>query len=152
MIRATVLTFSTLALSFVIGPAHAQSAENCAVHLSPCHVDTRLRMAGIKDSQDARDFLARLKSAAQAGDHHSLASMIRYPLTIYVDGKVAAIYQDPGKLLEEFTAVFTPSVISAIKGAEYRELFVNDQGAMIGNGEIWFSGSDGVILIKAVNP
>lgn len=152
MIRAVALPFFTLAMSLFIWPAHAQVAAECAAHLSPCHVDTRLHMAGIADSQDARDFLARLKSAAQAGDRQILASMIRYPLTIHADGQEAATYRDAAKLLRNFTSVFTPAVISAIKRAEYQSLFVNDQGAMIGDGEIWFSGANGAILIKAVNP
>lgn len=149
MIRAAVLA---LPLAIWTAPAHAQSAAECAVHLSPCHADTRLPMAGIEDTQDARDFLARLKSAASSGDRQNLAAMIRYPLTIYADGQEGATYRDAAELLEDFAIVFTPAVMSAIEGAEYQALFVNDQGAMIGDGEIWFDGWDGRVLIKSVNP
>lgn len=141
-----------LSMALTMPEAHAQTAIECAVHLSPCHVDTRLYMAGIEDNQVARDFLARLKSAARAGDRQSLAGMIRYPLTIYANGQELVTYEGAAELLENFAAVFTPAVMSAIEGAEYQTLFVNGQGAMIGDGEIWFDGWDGAVLIKAVNP
>lgn len=147
MIRAAVL-----ALFLAVAPAQAQSAADCARHLSPCHVDTRLHMAGIEDNQDARDFLAHLKAAARDDDRQSLAAMIRYPLTIYADGQEVATYLGAEALLADFDAVFTPPVMGAIEAAEYETLFVNDQGAMIGDGELWFDGWDGQIAVKAINP
>lgn len=147
MVRAVSLA---LVLVFAAVPANAQSAAQCAVRGSPCHVDTRLRMAGIENNQDAKDFLKELKAAARRDDRQTLAGLIAYPVTVFGEEK-STTYKTPEALLAEFDAVFTPRVLSAIKRARYKSLFVRDQGAMIGNGEIWFDGWQGAVLIKSIN-
>ena len=48
--------------------------------------------------------------------------------------------------------MFTPAVLAAIGKADYGSLFIRDQGAMIGDGEVWFTGGAGGIKISAINP
>jgi hypothetical protein len=71
---------------------------------------------------------------------------------MYDNGKVIHIYRSRKALLKNFNVVFTPKVLKAIEDAQYEKLFVRDQGAMIGDGEIWFVGRDGQVLIKTINP
>lgn len=148
--RRTLLTLLPLLLFARI--AQARIAVECAIHLSPCHVDTRLEMAGIKEPQEMRDFLAQLQSAARDGNHTALAYLVRYPFTLYAEGQTQAHYANAGALLADFETLFTPHVLAAIAAARYETLFINSHGAMIGDGEIWIDGWTGHILIKAINP
>ena len=60
----------------------------------------------------------------------------------------------------DFDRIFTPRVRRAILAQKAGELFVRDQGAMIGDGEVWFDqtcadsscSSLGPVRIKAINP
>lgn len=114
--------------------------------------DNSFGMAGIDRPKDAQNFLDRLKAAAKNKDHEALAALVRYPLAMHDKGKVIRTYRNRDALLQNFDAVFTPSVLKAIEAAKFETLFVRDQGAMIGNGEIWFDGRNGRVLVKAINP
>lgn len=140
-----------LSLAAFDPPAAAQSDPRCAVHLSDCHVDTRLEMAGIADTRQARIFLDRLKAAARTGDRNGLAALVEYPLTIR-DGDHVKTFRSAAAVVQAFDTIFTRGVLNAIAAADYDSLFVNASGAMIGDGEIWFDGWNGEVLIKAVNP
>ncbi|MGH6848382.1 MAG: hypothetical protein ACREC0_13385 [Methylocella sp.] len=115
-------------------------------------VDSQFAMAGINNPKDARSFLEHLKMAEQNEDHDALAALVHYPLAMYDNGKVIKIYRSRNALLKNFNAIFTPKVLKAIRDAKFETLFVRDQGAMIGDGEIWFVGWNGQVLIKTINP
>ncbi|MBZ8134192.1 hypothetical protein [Afifella sp. IM 167] len=136
---------------FLLAAAPGAEAAGCSGTPEECEVDSRLDMAGIDKPEEARAFLARLKQAAAADDREALAGMVRYPLNVYGPGKPKT-YGNAKALLADFDKVFTPGVKTAISEATYGSLFIRDQGAMIGNGEVWFDGADGKILIKTINP
>jgi len=138
-----------LGLLLLAGPA--AQASDCTGTPEECEVDSRLDMAGIERPEEARAFLRDLKQAAAADDRERLAGMVRYPLRVYGPGEPHT-YGTAAALLADFGKVFTPGVKSAIADATYGSLFIRDQGAMIGDGEIWFEGNDGKILIKTINP
>jgi len=131
--------------------AWAQSPE-CAAQSAPCHVADRIGMAGIDSMADLEAFIGRLRAAAGSDDHAALAATVRYPLTIYENGTAVRTYADSAALLADFGAVFTPGVTRAIIASDADTLFVNDEGAMMGNGEVWIDGWSGTIGIKAINP
>ncbi|MCT8266575.1 hypothetical protein NYQ83_04755 [Afifella sp. JA880] len=139
-----------LAAGLLAATASASFADECTDPNAPCPVDERLDMAGIDNPAEARDFLSHLQEATRSDDHDALAVMMRYPLNVYgPDG--AQTYADRDAFLAAFDDIFTPGVRSAIEEASYGALFIRDQGAMIGNGEVWFDKSDGKILVKTIN-
>jgi hypothetical protein len=99
-----------------------------------------------------------LKQAISADDRQKIATVIRYPLHLYDNGKVVRTYQDETSILADFDSLFSPSVRSAILSARYEDLFINSQGVMVGNGAVWFDGwgtdnkQGGPLMIKAINP
>lgn len=117
-----------------------------------------LSMAGIEDPKSLDAFLASLRRAVADHDEAALAAVIEYPLEIYDSGKVVATYPDEASVLKTFDRVFTPPVQAAIRCSDAADVFVNDQGAMLGDGEVWLDGwsedaePGGPIRIKAINP
>ena len=99
-----------------------------------------------------------LRQAIKGGDRQKIASVIRYPFYLYNNGEVVKTYQDETAILADFDSLFSPGVRSAILSARYENLFINYQGVMVGNGDIWFDGwaadnqFGGAILIKTINP
>src|SRR5215203_3201702 len=84
-----------------------------------------------------RSFLSQLKAAMRANDHRSLIGMTAFPLRVN-SARGARVYRDAQSLERDFDRMFTPRVRSAILKQRPDQLFVRDQGAMIGNGELWF--------------
>jgi len=123
----------------------------------PSALDSRLDLAGIDSPNAARAFLDRLKQILASGDRQTFASLVSYPFSLYDNGKVTTTYPDATAFLKDYDQIVTQNVLDAISQAEYADLFVNYQGAMIGNGQVWFygygdDGSTGQILISAINP
>jgi hypothetical protein len=61
--------------------------------------------------------------------------------------------------VRRYDQLFTPPVVAAVEGQTYATLFATAHGVMVGDGEIWFSGScadeacsDVSVKIIAVNP
>ena len=111
----------------------------------------RLFLANITNPQDARDFLEQMRSAATALDREALARLVHYPFSTYDNGTIVKTYATPADLLLDFEQIFTPRVITAMRNAQYSELFVNSQGAMISSGIVWFFQYPEGIKIKAIN-
>lgn len=111
----------------------------------------RLALVGIDDPQEAKDFLAAMKTAAMGNDRDAIASLIHYPFTTYNTDDAQNVYRSPAEFLSHFDEIVTDSVLTAMQNASYEDLFVNYQGAMIGNGEVWFMKYDEGIEIKSIN-
>ena len=104
-------------------------------------------------------FLRRLQGAVRSGSRRSLSGLIAFPLRVNrSDGP--RIYRDRKAVEEDFDRIFTPRVRQAILSQRSDQLFVRDQGVMIGAGEVWFDQTcsnagcspPGPVKIKAVNP
>lgn len=104
-------------------------------------------------------FLSRLQSSVRSGNPRAVSGLIALPLRVNT-GDGPHIYRDRKSVERDFVRIFTPRVRKAILDQRPDQLFVRDQGAMIGNGEVWFDqtcrnaqcSQVGPIRIKAVNP
>lgn len=113
----------------------------------------------VSPSEAYAKFLPRLQGAIRSGDRRAVSGLIQYPLRVNAAGGTR-IYSDRKSVEEDFERIFTPRVKSAILAQNAGQLFVRDQGAMIGNGEVWFDqtcrNSDcsqvGPVRIRAINP
>jgi hypothetical protein len=106
-----------------------------------------------------RAFLSRLQSAVRAKDRRAIVNLIDLPLRVnFNDG--AHTYRDRRSIERDFERIFTPAVRKAILGQRAERLFTNTQGAMVGDGQVWFDQTcpndacspPGPVRIKAINP
>ena len=136
----------TLAAAFIfIGGVSAETIEE--------------RMEALfEESQPYIDFFKKLKAAVAADDQKVVARMVEFPLEVTLpEGKKTI--ENKKEFIEHYDVLFTPEVIEIIAKQKKDKLFVNSNGVMIGQGEVWFSGlgkdkyDDGVIVkIIAINP
>lgn len=104
-------------------------------------------------------FLSRLQAAVRANDRRSVVAVIDLPLRVNFAGG-ARVYRDAASVQRDFDRIFTPKVRSAVLGQRPDRLFVRDQGAMVGDGELWFRETcpnaacspQGPVRIVAINP
>jgi hypothetical protein len=104
-------------------------------------------------------FLSRLKSAARSGNRRAMIGLISFPLRVNA-ASGPRTYRDAKSVERDFDSIFTPKVKQAIAQQRPDKLFVRDQGAMVGSGELWFDhicsnsscSPPGPVRIRAVNP
>jgi hypothetical protein len=104
-------------------------------------------------------FLSRLQALVRTNDRRSMIGLIAFPLRVNAAGRTR-LYRDSASVERDFDRIFTSHVRTAILEQRGDELFVRDQGAMVGSGELWFSQTctntscspPGPVRIIAVNP
>jgi hypothetical protein len=100
-----------------------------------------------------------MQAAVRSNNPRALTKLIGFPLRVNFAGGTRS-YPDRRSVERDFSQVFTPQVRQAILSQRSDEIFVRDQGAMIGSGEVWFSQTcsnaacspAGPVRITAVNP
>lgn len=107
----------------------------------------------------SKRFLSKLQSAFRANDRSEIITLIDLPLRVnFAAG--SQIYRDRRSIVRDFNRIFTVKVRRAVLIQRGDRLFVRDQGAMVGNGELWFRETCpnsqcshlGPVRIVAVNP
>jgi hypothetical protein len=81
--------------------------------------------------------------AVKRDDRKTAASLIRYPIRVDTSAGRKR-YASAEELLVDYELVFTPAFRESIAKGLPRNMFVRDQGAMLGNGQVWF-GADGKV-------
>lgn len=120
-----------LLLTLFIGMGNAFSA-------TVQEVDQRLDLL-FGSHQPYHDFLNDLQQAVAAKDKTKVAAMASYPLKVSLKGKEKT-FRNPAALKKNYDSVFTPELSKIILDQKYEELFARDQGVMVGDGQLWFSG------------
>ncbi|NBD26641.1 hypothetical protein [Paenibacillus glycinis] len=97
--------------------------------------------AGIDDPQAFLNAFNAVKAAIAKGDKAEVANYILYPLRVNEAIGKHAMIQTRHEFVDQYDAIMTKAVKDAIANQNADHLFVNYQGVMVGNGEIWFGGS-----------
>lgn len=112
------------------------------------------RINGIFDlsitDQDIQDFLDSAKKAILTNEPNIIANIFSFPMRLNSD-KEKIIINSKKDFIINYNQIVTETIIELILKADINELFVNYQGFMIGDGEIWFNPYDGIITINIIN-
>ncbi|RPE12606.1 hypothetical protein EGT74_03390 [Chitinophaga lutea] len=98
--------------------------------------------AGFDDPAGFKRFLVTFKEWVRTGNVDSITAHIRFPLKNY---KTPAIFR------EKYDKIFDASLKAVVDTQRLDRIFRNAQGAMIGNGDIWFSVFPEGYRIIAIN-
>lgn len=83
--------------------------------------------------------IARIQEALKERDVEKLAGYIAYGEPLKVNGADVVI-ADETQLTAEFDSLFNQKVTDAVVNQTYETLFVNQDGIMFGDGELWLNG------------
>ena len=103
------------------------------------YVDYRVKNFTGLDALEVRRFFELLKKASAKNDKKYLGNIVRYPITFYDHAKLKKITNHID-FEKKYSSIFNEKVRGAIAKQKYEDLFVNWQGIMVGNGEVWISG------------
>jgi len=125
MLKALAL----VAVLFAATPVLAQTADDVNAQ-----IDTVL---GPHESYQTA--IETIQSALSDGDAEGIAGYIPFGEAIKVNGTDVVIV-DEADLTARFDELFNDKVVNAVTDQDYGSLFVNQDGIMFGDGELWLSG------------
>ncbi|WP_049401643.1 hypothetical protein [Stenotrophomonas maltophilia] len=76
------------------------------------------------------------KAAVVGGDRAAVVEEVRFPLNIANGRKITG----PGEFQRNYEKIITPAVVKAVSEQDFGKVFVNQQGVMIGDGQVWLNG------------
>jgi hypothetical protein len=76
------------------------------------------------------------KTAVVGGDRAAVVEEVRFPLNISGGKKITG----PGEFQRNYEKIITPAVVKAVSEQDFGKVFVNQQGVMIGDGQVWLNG------------
>lgn len=100
--------------------------------------DARARIdAVLGDAAQYEKVFNAFKTAVVGGDRAAVVEQVRFPLNI-ADGKKIT---GPGEFQRNYEKIITPAVVKAVSEQDFGKVFANQQGVMIGDGQVWLNGT-----------
>jgi len=100
--------------------------------------------AGFTNPANFKKFLQKLQSWVADNNKDSVASVIAYPLR---NPKI----KDKATFIAKYDDYITNDIKKALKEQNLKQIFRNSQGAMIGDGKLWFNETKDGYRIIAIN-
>ncbi|MRR51787.1 MAG: hypothetical protein EG825_12900 [Rhodocyclaceae bacterium] len=141
---------SKLGCEVIVGSWHkVNSPESLPVYLSlesgtAGSLTNRYAPAGADDDNMIHRRVYRFWNAVRLGDKKTVAAAIAYPIRVHLPTGRKRL-SNPTELIANYDDIFSPKYREAIANALPRNMFVRDQGIMLGSGEVWF-GPDGKVI------
>jgi hypothetical protein len=124
-----LLLWAVAALVLSVIPALAQS---------DAEVDARID-AVLGDHTLYRAAFDGIRTALAEGDASAFAAWVSYPARVVADGE-AMVIGGEAQFVEHFDNILTDEIRAAITDQKWQDLFVNADGVMFGNGQVWLNG------------
>ena len=122
--------------STIMPPAKAQPAP---VTQSPGDdKDQRIQEIAGLNPVLVNKFLEDLKKNIAEGNKAEVSQRVAYPLRLHL-GSQQRLIRTPAEFIKSYDKIITAKVKAAILEQTFEGLFVNQNGLMIGAGELWFS-------------
>ena len=89
------------------------------------------------DAAQVAAFLKSLQAAVSLGNRTKVATLVHFPLTVWIDGEETVIAGE-SEFQTRYSRIFDPDVKKAIADARVDALSASEQGVMFDNGRVRF--------------
>ncbi|MBU5483689.1 hypothetical protein KQI86_05055 [Clostridium sp. MSJ-11] len=113
----------------------------------------RYSIAGIDNPSEFKNTFNNIKELVASNDKEKVAEYINFPINVHIGGKKVAI-ETKDQFIKNYDEIFNDNVKAKLANQKVEETFVNADGIMVGDGEIWisvFNNSAHKYLIYAIN-
>ena len=87
------------------------------------------------------EFFYKFKKAIVEDDRTTVASLIRYPITVTnQNSKIDYVLRTKSEFLDNYDWIINENVKTTVEKEDFDTLFVNWQGVMFGRGQVWYAG------------
>ncbi|WP_379129734.1 hypothetical protein [Paenibacillus sp. sgz500958] len=148
---AIILSFSILITAFS-GQAWAEQGTKPAAPAYATSSDSNnpYEVAGIDDQAEFTAYFAKLQKAVKDNKPAEVAELISFPMNLNKDNKTYVIYTKD-EFIKKYDRIFTSLVRDKLLAQQVDKLFVNYQGVMVGDGEVWIGERNNKLGVIAVN-
>ena len=87
-----------------------------------------------------RKAMVDLQKAVAANDRAGVAAMVRYPMTVDIDGTKVVI-KNESRFKQYYDKLITPDTAQVIADTQYAGVLIGGHGVALGNGEVGIEGS-----------
>ena len=105
---------------------------------APTALDKSIDLS-VGDHVKVHNLLTQLQAAVAKHDAPAVAALVHYPIKVN-PGKKPVNIKNEKEFVKDYDRIITHDIADAIFRQKYENLFVNSQGAMIGDGEVWITG------------
>jgi len=151
--KIIVLTLTALC---AIGPAtnayatKSISPENKKNIEQNVKVKNRYEAIGITNAKEFEKSFNIIKSLVQNNEKSKVANYVSYPLNVNRKDKKIKI-NSKEDFIRSYNTIITEDVKKALLNQDVTKTFVNYQGVMVGDGEMWFTHIKNKAMIYAIN-
>lgn len=107
-------------------------------------------VAGITDPAEFTAYFAKLQKAVKDNKPAEVANLVSYPMNLNKDNKAYKIYSKD-EFIKKYDRIFTPHVRETLLAQKAAKLFVNYQGIMVGDGDLWLGKHNNKLGVISVN-
>jgi len=93
----------------------------------------------VGDHVRVHQLLTQLQAGVAKHDVSTVAALVHYPIKVNPGNKPFVVKNEKA-FVKDYDRIITQDIQAAIFKQKYENLFVNSQGAMIGDGEVWITG------------
>ena len=93
----------------------------------------------VGDHVKVQQLLTNLQQSVASHNAAAVAALVHYPIKVN-PGKKPFTVKNEKAFIKDYDRIITQDIQDAIFKQKYENLFVNSQGAMIGDGEVWITG------------
>jgi hypothetical protein len=86
-----------------------------------------------------QQLLTNLQRAVAQHNPAVVAALVHYPIKVN-PGKRPITIKSPKAFIKDYDRIITSDISTVILKQRYEALFVNSQGVMLGDGEVWITG------------
>ena len=105
--------------------------------MAPTALDKSIDLS-VGDHVKVQQLLTQLQQAVAKHNAPAVASLVHYPIKVN-PGKKPFTVKNEKAFIKDYDRIITHDIQDAIFKQKYENLFVNSQGAMIGDGEVWIT-------------
>ena len=135
MTSRTQLATLLLIAGILLPPTlHAAQASPAALTALDKSIDL-----SVGDHVKVHNILTQLQQGVSSHNAAAVADLIHYPIKVN-PGKKPFTIKNEKEFIKDYDRIITHDIEDAILKQKYETLFVNSQGAMIGDGEVWITG------------
>jgi hypothetical protein len=125
---ATLILIASAFFSPTFGPAQT----------GPTDLDKSIDLS-VGNHVKVQTLLTDLQRSVSQHNAAAVAALVHYPIKVN-PGKRPITIKNPKEFIKNYDRIITADIAAAIYKQKYDALFVNSQGVMIGDGEVWITG------------
>jgi hypothetical protein len=133
-IRTQLASLILIAGAFLPPILHAAQTTPTA----PTALDKSIDLS-VGDHVKVHTILTQLQQSVASHNASAVAILVHYPIKVN-PGKKPFTVKNEKAFIKDYDRIITHDIQDAILKQKYENLFVNSQGAMIGDGEVWITG------------